>query len=173
MAVGGRRGGSSSPRRESTGACQVALDRRTVGSGKAPTSSPASRTDTPVLGRAQHGHSLVLAFESLPVAGLDTDRGVQGEACPELVEGPQPWPQADQPRAKPMATFTIRYLIVFWRVRTVLHRPAPVRSTVRNTSRLSPHSMKANGSPLAFFLVVFCGLAGFMGACADFADGPT
>jgi hypothetical protein len=35
------------------------------------------------------------------------------------------------------------------------------------------NSSKANGSLLAFFLVVFCGLAGFMGACADFADGPT
>lgn len=42
-------------------------------------------------GRAQQGHSLGLAFESLRVAGLDADPGVQGEACPEFVEGPPLW----------------------------------------------------------------------------------
>jgi hypothetical protein len=34
-------------------------------------------------GRARQGYALALAFESLPMAGLDADPGVQGEACPE------------------------------------------------------------------------------------------
>ena len=65
--------------------------------------------------------------------GSDADPGVQGKACPELVEGPPHLHRrADEP--EPRLPFPIRYLIVFYGVRTVLYRPAPVLSTVLDAS---------------------------------------
>lgn len=85
-----RRGGGTKAcqrLRNSRGARASAACSRVPGlGGEQATRSPAHAKRC-VLG-ARQGHSLALAFECLPVAGLDADTGVQGEACPELVSPP-------------------------------------------------------------------------------------
>ena len=128
-----------SPYVSSTGAGQVALIGRTVGSGKAPTSSPAGRTHTRIVGRSDE----CVRPDGSPSRWEEDPRrrgGSERRDQAPLRDGVPPWGR----RAVTAASGR----------RTMIAMAMPERRCINGVGRRVPshhHSGKANGSPLAFF----------------------
>jgi hypothetical protein len=123
----------------------------------------------------------VQSLQPRTVAGHDADPGVQGEGCPELVQGPPAVVplvhlgrglRCEQLRAEPGAHISNTIPHRFPRSS---HRPVPSRTRTINSvgRRLPPHhqSPKANGAPRwPFFLRYTVGLREFIRVLSDFGD---